>query len=153
MSHVYPFHAPKSHFLKTHLTIIFPSTPGSPKWSLSLRFPHQYPVYASSLLHRCYVFHPSHSSRFNHTKNIGSAQIMKLLIMKFSPLSCYLVPFRPIYSPQHSILKHPQPMLLPQCEWPCFTPAQNNRQNYSSVYLNFIFLDSTLEDKIPCTEW
>jgi hypothetical protein len=31
-------------------------------------------------------------------------------------------------------------MFLPQCDWPSFTPIQNNRQNYSSVYLNlYIF--------------
>jgi hypothetical protein len=34
-----------------------------------------------------------------------------------------------------SILRHPQPALLPQCERPSFTPIQN-RQNYSSVYLD-----------------
>ena len=50
--------------------------------------------------------------------------------------SRYLVPLRPKYSPQHSIFKHPQPTFLPQYEWPSFTPIHNNRQNYSSVYLN-----------------
>jgi hypothetical protein len=27
-------------------------------------------------------------------------------------------------------------VFVPQCERPSFTPIQNNRQNYSSVYLN-----------------
>ena len=49
LSHLDPVHIPKSHFLKIHLNIAFPSTPGSPKRSLSLRFPHQNPVYASLL--------------------------------------------------------------------------------------------------------
>jgi hypothetical protein len=34
----------------------------------------------------------------------------------------------------------PQSTFLAQCERPCFTPTQSNRQNYNSVYLNlYIF--------------
>jgi hypothetical protein len=61
------------HFLKIHLNIILPSTPRSPEWSLSFRFPHQNPVYASPLLRTRYMTHPPHSSRFYYTKNIGWA--------------------------------------------------------------------------------
>ena len=32
---------PTSYFLKIHLNIILPSTPLSPKWSVSVKFPHQ----------------------------------------------------------------------------------------------------------------
>jgi hypothetical protein len=85
-------HTPTSHFLKIHLNTIFPSTRGSPNRSLSFRFPHQNPVYACPFPHTRYMPHPSHSSRFDH--NICWAiQIIKLLIVYFSPLPCYLVPF------------------------------------------------------------
>jgi hypothetical protein len=57
--------------------------------------------------------HPSHSSRFYHPENIWSAvRIMNLLTLKFSPLPCQPVPVMPKYSPQHPILKYPQPTLL-----------------------------------------
>jgi hypothetical protein len=54
-----PVHTSTSHFPKIHLNIILPSTPGSPKRSPSLRFPHQNSVYASSLPHARYMPRPS----------------------------------------------------------------------------------------------
>jgi len=71
LSQLDPVHTPTSHFLKIHRNIILPSTPGSPKWSLSFRFPHQNPVYASPLPHTYYMSRPSHSSRFYHPNNVG----------------------------------------------------------------------------------
>jgi len=70
LSQLDPFHAPTSRFLKIHLNIILPSTPRSSKRSLSLRFLHQNPVYASPLSHRCYMPRPSNSSRFDQPNNI-----------------------------------------------------------------------------------
>jgi hypothetical protein len=91
--------------------------------------------------HLCCINRPSHYSRFYHPNNIWwGAQIIRLLIMQFPPLSFYFVPLRPKYSSQQLILKHPQPTFLHQCERSSFTPIQNNAENYSSVYLNlYIF--------------
>ena len=47
-------------------------------------------------------------------------------------------PFRPKYSPQHPILKHPQPTLLPQFEKPCFTIFVQ-RKNKTLINITKIF--------------
>ena len=66
-----PAHIPTSHLLEIHLNIIHPSTPRSPQWSLSLRFPHQDPINPPLLAHTRHMPSPSHSSRFYHPHNIG----------------------------------------------------------------------------------
>jgi hypothetical protein len=53
-------HPPSSHL-----------RPGLPSGHFPSGFPHQNPVYASPLLHTCYMPRPSHSSRFYHPNNIG----------------------------------------------------------------------------------
>ena len=66
-----PVHIPTSHLLKIHPNIIHPSTPRSPQWSLSLRFPHQDPIHPPLLIHMRHMPSPSNSSRFYHPHNIG----------------------------------------------------------------------------------
>ena len=46
-----PVHIPTSHLLEIYPNIIHPSTPRSPQWSLSLRFPHQDPIHPPLLTH------------------------------------------------------------------------------------------------------
>ena len=66
-----PVHIPTSHLLEIHPNIIHPSTPRSPQWSLSLRFPHQEPI-RPLLTHTRHMPSPSHSSRFYHPHNMNS---------------------------------------------------------------------------------
>ena len=62
---------PTSHLLQIHPNIIHPSTPRSPQWSLSLRFPHQDSLHSPILDHTRHMPSISHSSRFYHPHNIG----------------------------------------------------------------------------------
>jgi len=60
---------------------------------------------------------------------------MNLFIIQLLPALCDFLPLRFTYIPQHPILEHPQPTFFPQQWGSCFTPAQNNWENVTSVYL------------------
>ena len=64
-------HIPTSHLLEIHSNIIHTSTPRSPQWSLSLRFPHQDPICPNLCICqntsqniKLYFFHLHHSVLF-----------------------------------------------------------------------------------------
>jgi len=52
----HPVHLPTSHFLEIYPNIIHTSTPRSPQWSPSLRFPQQEPVHPPRLTHYPHIF-------------------------------------------------------------------------------------------------
>ena len=58
-----PVHISTFHLLEFHPNIIHPSTPRSPQWSPSLRFPQQDLVHPPLLTHTRHMPNPSHSSR------------------------------------------------------------------------------------------
>ena len=70
---------PPIPLLEIHFNIILSSTPGSPKWSLSLRFPHHNRARTTPLPHTSYVPRQSHTSW--SLKHIWWVQVIKLLVM------------------------------------------------------------------------
>ena len=114
--------------LSTHLCLGLPSglfLSGSP--TETLYTPLSSPIHATCSAHLILL-------------NFITCTILGEEYKSFSSSLCsllhYLVPSRSKYSPQHYVLKHPQLPFLPQCQRPGFTPIQNNRQNYSSIYLD-----------------
>ena len=77
-----PVHIPTSHLLEIHLNIIHPSTPMSPQWSLSLRFPHHDPIYPHLLTHTRHMPSPSHEDKLINYKSKAtfSSKIRKSII-------------------------------------------------------------------------
>jgi hypothetical protein len=72
--------------------------------------------------------HPLHPPLFNNTNNTQwRIQAMTFIVMQFSPQSIF-IPFRSKYS-QHSVLRNPQSVFLPQSERPSFASIQYNWQN------------------------
>ena len=107
---LHPFPTTHSNFLKIHLNIILPPPPGSPQWSLSLRFPHQHPVQPSYLPHTRHM--PTHLILLD----LRTCSILGEEYRSFSSTLCNFLHshLRLKYSPQHHILKHRQPMKMSQ---------------------------------------
>jgi hypothetical protein len=106
LSHINSVHTIASYLSKIQFNIFHPVLvflAGS-----FFRLPNQYPI-CIPLLHSRYMtclYHPPWLDHSNYTWQ--RVQVMKLLIMQFSPTSCHFIPLRSKYSPQH-----PQSIFLP----------------------------------------
>jgi hypothetical protein len=64
----------------------------SPQWPLSLRFPHQDPIFSPLLTHTRHLPSPSHSSQFYHPLLLTRLQFFFscTCLFIFQETSCYL---------------------------------------------------------------
>ena len=148
-----PVHIPTSHLLEIHPNIIHPSTPRSPQWSPSLRFPHQEPIHPLSSPIRATC--PAHLILIDFI----SCTILGEGYKSFSSSSCNL-----LNSPVTSSLLGVNILLNTMfSDNLSFLSSRNVNDQISHPYkttgkiivlyiLIFKFLDSNLEDKRFCTE-
>jgi hypothetical protein len=62
-------------------------------------------------------------------------QIMQLLSMQLPPIFCHFITLRPKYLPQNPILKHPQPVFLPECERSSYTHTHIKQAKLKFSYM------------------
>ena len=127
-------HALASYSCIIHFNIILPSMPKPSKLSLPSSFSTE-TVCISVLSYTCHIAHSSHSPWFIQHYIGREVKIMMLCIIQFFPFSCYFLPFRSKDLPQHPVLRCPQPLLFLPCETLSDKPIEDNRQNYTSVFL------------------
>ena len=149
-----PVHIPTFHLLEMHPNIIHPSTPRSPQWSPSLRFPHQDPIRPLSS--------PIHTTC---PANLILLDFITRTILgeeynSFSPSLCSL-----LHSPVTLSLLGPNILLNTIfSNTLSFLSSRNVSDQVLHPYkstgkivvlytLIFTFLDGNLEDKRFCTKW
>jgi len=84
---------------------------GLPSFFFSLTFSHQHPVCTSPVAHSCHMLRSSHCFRGDFPNNIWwRLRTIRLLMVQYSSVPCYVVRLKPKCLPQHPILEHPKPV-------------------------------------------
>lgn len=138
---------------KTYFYIIR-STSGAYKWSLSLKFPNLNHVCTSPLPYTCHLFRPCLSSWFDYPDNTcWGFDNMKLLIVQFPSVLCYLVPSSPKILSSTASSRTPSAYVLLQCERLGFHPCKTLGMIIVLCISVCIFLDRWREHRRSWTWW
>ena len=138
LSQLDPVHTPTSHFLKIHLNTVLPSKPGSPKWSLSHRCPHQNTLYALSPIRATW---PAHLILLDFIIRtiLGEEYrsiiiIIIIIIISFAPSSAAIWRYAVNFFRQRWILRYrpTQPLLLTS-----FLPVRNYLLTYIHITIEY----------------
>jgi hypothetical protein len=115
---------PVMDLLYLYLYLYLPSTPGSYKPSIFLKFLQLNLVNISSA--KCSP-PPLYCSWFDHSNNVQcGVQIIKFNVINFPQVPGYFFHLRPDYLPQQAILESSQSMLVPDYDRPSGTPIKQH---------------------------
>jgi len=152
LTQVDPVHKPTFKFLKIRLNVVLPSTPGSPKWSLSLRFPHQtlYTNHLSTILATC----PAHHIFLYIMTHTIFGELYRSTI---STSFCFYLPCPPSISAPHIPLNNLLSNKLSLCSSlnfrAQFSHSYKTTRKIIGLYISiFKFLERKVENKRFCTE-
>jgi hypothetical protein len=121
-----PVHPTPSYFSKIHINIILTPMYRSSYRLLSCGFPITILLCIPLFPYAYCMPSPSHPPLFDNFNYIWRIlQVVKLLIIQFSPTSYHIIPLQSKYSSQHPLLIHLQSMFFPQCQTPSFTTIHN----------------------------
>ena len=87
--------------------------------------------------------------RLSRTPCYDRMQLLKILFMQFSPVSCDILSLRPKYLRQYPDIIHPHRMFLRSYERPGFT-SMSNRQNNM---LHHILFFTSFDEKLRQARW
>jgi hypothetical protein len=101
--------SPSFYFLK--IPYLPTSRRGRLRFFFSVTFSYQKPVRTSPVSHSCHMLRSSRCLRGDFPKNVWwGVQTRRLLMMQYSPVTCYVVRLKPKWLPWHPILDHPKPV-------------------------------------------